>query len=168
MDNSRIKGRYKDCAKCGTPFWVSPCADRRGVGKYCSNNCYMIVKNGSADPIEAFWLKVDKASSERGCWLYTGFRKWDGYGWLARIVNGKQRYLTAHRYAWMLMHGEPRKGLHILHKCDNPPCCNPDHLFIGTHQENHADKMAKGRARNRNSAKSTLLHPDRVRPRRPA
>jgi hypothetical protein len=119
---------------------------------------------GSLDPVESFWLKVDKDPHPKGCWLYTGFIKWDGYGWLARKHGGRIRYMTAHRYAWILTHGEPPKGLQVLHKCDNPPCCNPDHLWLGTHAQNHADKTAKGRARNRNSPKDTLLHPDRVRP----
>lgn len=161
------KGRYKDCAKCGTPFWATPSGERKG-GKYCSRRCWMTVKNGSADPSEAFWMKVDKGPRPKGCWLYTGFRKWDGYGWLARAIGGKQRYLTAHRYAWILTHGEPEKGKHILHECDNPPCCNPAHLKLGTHQENHADKVSRGRQRNSRSPKHTLLHPHRVRPQRPA
>lgn len=99
---------------------------------------------GTSKPADDFWAKVDK-SGANGCWLYMGFRKWDGYGWLSRRLAGKSRYMTAHRYAWILTHGEPAAGLHVLHGCDNPPCCNPAHLFLGTHQDNMNDKVAKGR-----------------------
>lgn len=111
---------------------------------------------------ELFWQKVNKRGPN-GCWLYTGFLKWDGYGWLARYINGKVRYLTAHRYAWILTRGEPKKGLHVLHKCDNPPCCNPDHLWLGTHKDNMLDKKAKGRCEG-----NKILWPGRVRPERKA
>lgn len=109
---------------------------------------------------DLFWPKVDKSAGPDGCWLYMGFRKWDGYGWLARKRNGKSSYLTAHRYAWILTNGEVPDGLHVLHRCDNPPCCNPAHLFLGTHQDNMADKARKGRFGTQ--------FPDRVRPERKA
>jgi hypothetical protein len=98
------------------------------------------------DPVALFWAKVDKSAGPDGCWLYMGFRKWDGYGWLARKQpGGRIRYMGAHRYAWSLLHGMPEAGIHVLHKCDNPPCCNPAHLRLGTHRDNMADQKAKGR-----------------------
>ncbi len=103
-----------------------------------------------------FWQKVD-VSKPNGCWPYTGFKKWDGYGWVRR----GEKNIAAHRYAWILTHGEPAEGLHVLHDCDNPPCCNPAHLFLGTHQDNMDDKVAKGRAAGRQ-----MIHFDRVRPRK--
>ena len=161
-------GRTFDCAQCGEEFYRPMSQILLGRAKYCSRKCMVIAKSGSDDLAEAFWLKVDKSAGPDGCWLYTGFRKWDGYGWLARKFPGdaKPRYLTAHRYSWMLTHGEPPKGIQVLHRCDNPPCCNPSHLWLGTHQDNHADKSAKGRVRTRHS--KDLLHPDRVRPRKQA
>lgn len=96
-------------------------------------------------PEALFWMKVDKTPRPKGCWLYTGFIKWDGYGWLARTVEGRTKYMTAHRYAWILTHGAPAEGMHILHECDIPACCNPAHLRLGTHQENMADQRTKGR-----------------------
>ena len=121
----------------------------------------------SANSDTRFWAKVDKSAGPSGCWLYMGFRKWDGYGWLQRYVGGKPRSLTAHRYAWILTHGEPEKGLSIMHECDNPPCCNPAHLRLGTHKDNMADCRRKGR-HNSGALKNVkpVLHPNRVRPRR--
>lgn len=120
---------------------------------------------GTEQGARLFWGKVDKDAGPDGCWLYMGFRKWDGYGWLARHIRGKMRYVTAHRYAWMLTHGEPADGLHIMHQCDNPPCCNPAHLKLGTHQENMADMAAKGRSNaGHPKDRKPKLWPDRVRP----
>ena len=113
-----------------------------------------------------FWQKVD-LSKPNGCWPYLGFRKWDGYGWLQRYIDGKAKNLTAHRYAWILTHGQPPAGMHILHKCDNPPCCNPAHLKLGTHDENMAEMAARGRVNSGQIKKSKpVLWPDRVRPKK--
>jgi len=79
------------------------------------------------------------------CWPWEGGCDKDGYGvtWDAE----QRRSVRAHRVAWTLAHGEIPDGLHVLHRCDNPPCCNPADLFLGTVADNNADKIAKGRAR---------------------
>lgn len=116
-----------------------------------------------------FWARVDKSAGQDRCWIYNGFRKWDGYGWLARKQpDGKTKYMTSHRYAWILTHGEPEAGKCILHTCDNPPCCNPAHLYLGTQKDNSDDKMRRGRFRHRYTRPEDKVHPLRVRPKREA
>lgn len=118
---------------------------------------------GTDKPRLDFWAKVDKSAGQDACWLYMGFRKWDGYGWVSRF--GKN--MTAHRYAWILTHGPVPEGLHVLHQCDNPPCCNPDHMRLGTHAENMAEMKERGRANAGHFTKrKPTLFPDRVRPAR--
>jgi len=84
-----------------------------------------------------FWRNVQKTD---GCWLWVGLVDKDGYGRIR--VSGKQA--RAHRYSYILHYGET--DLWVLHRCDNPTCVRPDHLFLGTSQDNVADRTAKGRA----------------------
>lgn len=76
-----------------------------------------------------------------GCWLWLGAIDSKGYG---HISNGPRR-IMASRASWLLAHGSFPNNLYVLHRCDNPACVNPDHLFLGTHQDNMDDMMAKGR-----------------------
>jgi len=76
------------------------------------------------------------------CWTWTGGKSSDGYG---TFWDG-ERVVGSHRFAFAAMVGPIPEGMCVLHKCDNPPCVRPDHLFLGTHAVNMADKVAKGRA----------------------
>lgn len=76
-----------------------------------------------------------------GCWLWTGSRNSGGYGVMKRL--GKQ--VSAHRISWQLARGTIPPDLHVLHRCDNPACVRPEHLFLGTNQDNIADRIAKQR-----------------------
>lgn len=94
-----------------------------------------------------FWAFVDRSGK---CWLWRGSRAARGYG---RFMVGSRRDGTrkserAHRVAWELKRGPIPAGLCVLHRCDNPPCVRPAHLWLGTCRDNFADMRAKGRGRN--------------------
>lgn len=92
---------------------------------------------------QRFWSKVDKKSDQE-CWLWKGGLMPLGYG---SFQVGVRRSITSHRQAWILTHGHIPLRLHVLHRCDVRRCVNPSHLWLGTHQENMADMVAKGRHR---------------------
>lgn len=87
-------------------------------------------------------LRVDKT---RGCWVWTGATDKKGYGVTADGGRARHRNLLAHRASWMIHCGEIPEGLCVCHSCDMPSCINPDHLFLGTYKDNHADMDRKGR-----------------------
>lgn len=92
--------------------------------------------------LERFWLKVEKSD---GCWLWTGARKANGYGSLIGDGGRSGKVLYAHRCSWELAYGPIPDGLFVCHRCDNPPCVRPSHLFLGTSSDNNRDTWSKGR-----------------------
>jgi len=104
------------------------------------------MRGRSAIPIELrFHRHVQKRAD--GCWIWTSTRFRGGYGGVCvgLLRNGTKKLARAHRIAWELRHGQIPQGMCVLHRCDNPPCVNPDHLFLGTHRDNIDDMIAKGR-----------------------
>lgn len=96
---------------------------------------------------ERFWNKVTLESELRPkmkelCWLWIGGKMRKGYG---RFTSGKKNHLLAHRIAWQLTNGPIPEGMCVLHRCDNPACVNPAHLWLGTVQDNNQDMIEKGR-----------------------
>ena len=87
-----------------------------------------------------FWVKVKRGQADE-CWPWLAYTKPDGYGQVS--IFGEVHY--AHRVAWALTHGPIPRGRSVLHECDNPPCCNPAHLFLGTQGTNIADMNQKRR-----------------------
>lgn len=90
------------------------------------------------------WSKVTAGDSAQ-CWPWQGAksapRRGLAYGKIA--VDGVTHYV--HRVVWAMTYGPVPDGMRVLHTCDNPPCCNPAHLFLGTHADNMRDREAKGR-----------------------
>lgn len=129
------------CRHCGAPITA-----RRN--QWCSRSCYWgdpdCPRRKRRPLIERFWEKVQKTDF---CWVWTGPTS-SGYGVIG--VGGSRAHgaptVYTHRLSWEIHHGPIADGLHVLHHCDNPPCVNPDHLFLGRHLENVRDMWAKGRA----------------------
>jgi hypothetical protein len=86
-----------------------------------------------------FWQKVDKSA---GCWLWTGNKLPSGYGTF-RMRPGSMYY--AHRLSWAIHYGPIPIGVYVCHKCDNPSCVRPEHLFLGSNSDNIRDSIRKGR-----------------------
>jgi hypothetical protein len=91
--------------------------------------------------IAKFWSRVDKSGGENACWIWTGARNPEGYG----SINWYRASRRSHRIAYELAFGVSPESLCVLHKCDNPRCCNPAHLFLGTSAENNTDRKRKNR-----------------------
>lgn len=101
---------------------------------------------------QRFWSYV-QIRGETECWPWSGAKTSDGYGSF-KITS--YRCATASRVAMILSSGDEPAGLQVLHRCDNPACCNPAHLRFGTVAENMRDKVLRGRARGRFSAPLSL------------
>jgi hypothetical protein len=101
----------------------------------CVNPLHLRITNDS------FWPKVQRGLHD-DCWIWQGYIMPNGYGRLH--YNGKD--ILSHRCSWEIHYGPIPQGMFICHTCDNPPCVNPKHLFLGTDQDNMDDMYAKDRA----------------------
>jgi hypothetical protein len=100
---------------------------------------------------ERFWDKVEVPDGSKlpynrdgCCWNWTA-AKTKGYG---QVGDGNGKVLYAHRVSWELVYGPIKDGMWVLHKCDNPSCVNPMHLFLGSHDDNMRDMVSKLRGRS--------------------
>lgn len=94
--------------------------------------------------LERFWSKVEKTES---CWIWVGSKSVKGYGQIQRGPRKDARPLQAHRVSWQLAYGSDPGEMLVLHKCDNPSCVRPSHLFLGTPHDNSMDMRSKKRSR---------------------
>jgi len=146
-DGTRKSGEPRPCVTCGVSFAPRLDALKEGNGRYCSLQCVRTrpatergpwprVKGRSLS--HRLWKKTDRTET---CWVWRGGLTQAGYG----TISLERKRLLVHRVSYELARGPISDGLHVLHHCDNPPCLNPDHLFLGTQQDNVADRVSKGR-----------------------
>lgn len=110
---------------------------------------------------ERLWSRIRK--TDGGCWEFTGAcHPTRGYGQLGRGRRG-EGLVDAHRAAWEVTYGPIPDGLVVRHKCDNRPCCNPDHLELGTHQDNSDDKVTRNRQARGRALPQSRLSDEQVR-----
>jgi hypothetical protein len=139
---NRAQATFVDvpCKHCGTMRRLRTCDAPKY--RFCSRKCRTAWI--AAETPKRFWSLVEKTGHPRGCWIYTGRLNVarNGYGYF----DDRRRTTSAHRYAWQLTQGDIPHGLDVCHTCDNPPCVNPDHLFLGTQKDNAQDMKQKGRS----------------------
>lgn len=135
------------CEYCGVGFKARNYQVKIGTGRFCSRSCFM---KSTHVPVEnRFWDKIIVKKSNE-CWEWIAYKNPDGYGVIG-IKGGKTE--RAHRVSYKIHFGKIPKGMVVMHKCDNPGCCNPNHLMLGTQAENIYDMISKGRLVNKKGEK---------------
>lgn len=132
------------CA-CGKEMEVNGQSLRRKTSKSCGCSW------GRRTLEEEFWKRIPKGNPDE-CWPWKN--QDSGYGQLT--FNRKN--MSAHRVCWEIHFGPIPNRLHVLHRCDNPPCCNPSHLFLGTNLDNIEDKINKNRQANGQNVRKNHEH----------
>lgn len=129
------------CQTCGKATYRYPHRIARSKRLFCSRACSRLDARNLSDRL---WEKVDQRGANE-CWEWRGTRSPRGYGMFRIKVQGVWTNRHATRVTWELMHGPIPDGYNVCHKCDNPPCVNPKHLFLGTQSDNAQDMIRKGR-----------------------
>lgn len=139
---------------------------QRCGNKRCINPEHLRASLGTRRPIEDR-LRESVEINKNGCWIFQGLLSGSGYGLIGKDTGayerGKNGNQIASRVAWEVWRGEISDGLFVLHKCDTPACINPDHLFLGTQQDNVDDMVRKGRHCYGESVRGSLLTENDVR-----
>lgn len=137
VTDGKVPGFLVQCHQCKQAFGVPTGDLKRGRGLFCNRTCSGLYRRRT--PAEVFFSHVEKTP---GCWIWIGSAVASGHGQV-NLADG-ERWL-AHRLSWVIHYGAIPDGLNVCHKCDNPPCANPAHLFLGTQADNVQDAIQKGR-----------------------
>lgn len=143
----RAKPVKRQCRYCSKEFDIIPRWLKISKGWYCSQVCFRAARRGKetmpfAERL-AGWIKFP--TNEGDCAIWTGHTDKAGYGKISKLVDGKVISVRSHRAVYELYFGSLDSSVNVLHSCDNPPCCDIRHLFIGTQADNIKDKVSKGR-----------------------
>jgi hypothetical protein len=148
---------HRVCQQCGQKYSSKPGRNKFFCSITCSNKGKGIERQKIVTRDNVMqWVTVDPAT---GCWNWNAGKNQFGYGMKAQ--NGKKQ--VAHRLVYSLLRGEPPKHLYGCHTCDNPSCCNPDHIFFGTCQDNMNDAKEKERLPQGMERSNSKLTDNRVR-----
>lgn len=132
----------KRCSECDSPAHAKGLCNRHYLRKWRKGSTALDVLAPLADRLRA---GVDVGTPDE-CWEWTKARHPQGHGQLASGIRPRH-IVYAHRVAWELANGRAlKRGEVVRHRCDNPPCCNPAHLLVGTQADNVADMIERGRA----------------------
>lgn len=132
---------------------------RRCGSLLCANPLHSELIHDSTEA-ERFWARVDIVDDEDSCWEWQAATNRSGYGKVYTREAGEP--IPAHRVAYGLENGPIPDGMFVLHVCDNPSCCRPSHLELGTLQDNYADMVQKGRHQHGESHHSARLTAEQV------
>lgn len=135
------KEKWECTCRCGTVRSVLRSSLSLGRSKSCG--CFKSPSKEDYHERTKIRLRKKVKENEGGCWEWQGCKNGRGYG---HTTYRKNRCVRAHRVSWIVWNGDIPEGKYVCHKCDNPGCINPAHLFLGTHKENMRDMKTKNRA----------------------